>query len=595
MTVSVPSAFTAIRVSGWTRMSAGQNGQRTDPSACVAGPLRCPPGGFLHPATAARASTSRTRAVRMSSGYTAVAGVVADAAAAGATGRMAVPSVEDGTMNRTSLLALGIGVIMLGVAALPAHAQPEPVNGMRPADVRRDAIVGATVVPAPGELLEAATVVLRDGVIEAVGVGIAVPAEARVWSGEGLTVYPGLIDAAVLVTPETLPEAPGRHWNTHVHPELSMADQPPLAASVSKKLRSLGFTAAAVYPSRGIFRGSGTVVALAESAEHQREYRSHAAMAVGFDRAGSWSRPATPGSLMGVIALVRQTMLDAQWHEACRAVYAKHPAGNEAPAPAVALEALEDVINRRQPVMFDVASELDLLRAGRIAKEFDLRAIMLGGGRELLRLDEVAGQRAAVIVPVKFPDPPDVTTLHRADGVSLRAMHLWEQAPTNARRLIAAGVPIALTTHRLDKRDAFPGAVRTAIRHGLSEADALAALTTGPAGILGLDHVLGTIEPGKAANLVVVEGEPVRQGREDPRHVDQRPPPRDQPRPAPPAPDGGPRSHLGDGRVDAAWTWTRRSLRFPSGSPTSQEGPREEGRRPEGPDHDRRRRHDRRR
>ncbi|MCP3904149.1 MAG: amidohydrolase family protein [Planctomycetes bacterium] len=409
-------------------------------------------------------------------------------------------------MNRTSRIVPLLAAATIVALVRPAGAQPQPVNGMRPADVRRDAIVGATVVTAPGERLESATIVLRQGVIEAVGVGVAVPAEARVWSGKGLTVYPGLIDAAVLVKPPVLPDAPGRHWNDHVHPELRMSDQPPLDAALRKKLRSLGFTAAAVYPSQGIFRGSGTVVALADSAEHQRAYRDRAAMAVGFDRAGSWAKPATPGSLMGVIALIRQTILDARWHQACRAVYAEHPEGNEPPLPAVALEALDGVIERRQPVLFDVASELDLLRAYAIAREFEFDAIMLGGGYELRRLDEIAALGVPVIVPVRFPDPPDVSTLHRADDVSLREMVLWEQAPTNPRRLVAAGVPIALTTHRLAKRDAFPGAVRTAIKHGLSEDDALAALTTGPAEILGLGNVLGTIEPGKAANLVVVEG-----------------------------------------------------------------------------------------
>ncbi|MHC5114328.1 MAG: amidohydrolase family protein [Planctomycetota bacterium] len=413
-------------------------------------------------------------------------------------------------LEMPTVCRLAMTLLAAAVAIAPARlasAQSEPVNGMRPADVRRDAIVGATVIPAPGQRLEAATVVLRQGVIESVGVGVAVPAEARVWAGHGLTVYPGLIEAAVLVKTDALPDAPGRHWNQHIHPELSMSDQPPLSEAVRKKLRSLGFTAAAVYPSDGILRGSGAVVALAETSEHRRAYLDRAPMAIGFDRAGSWSKPATPGSLMGVIALMRQTMLDAQWHEACRDVYARHPEGNEPPVPAVALAAMEDAINGRQPVLFDVADELNLLRANRIAREFELNAIMLGSGRELRRLDEIAALGVPVIVPVRFPDPPDVTTLHRADDVSLREMVFWEQAATNPRRLVAAGVPIALTTHRLEKRDAFPGEVREAIRNGLSEDDALAALTTGPAKMLGLEHVLGTIEPGKAANLVVVEGE----------------------------------------------------------------------------------------
>ncbi len=72
----------------------------------------------------------------------------------------------------------------------PCHAQSKPVNGIRPADLRTHAIVGATVVTAPGTRIEDASLIIRDGVIEAVGRDLAIPPEARVWSAEGLTVYP---------------------------------------------------------------------------------------------------------------------------------------------------------------------------------------------------------------------------------------------------------------------------------------------------------------------------------------------------------------------------------------------------------------------
>jgi N-acetylglucosamine-6-phosphate deacetylase len=387
-----------------------------------------------------------------------------------------------------------------------ATAQPEPVNGMRPVDLRTHAIVGATVVTEPGHAIEEATIIIRDGVIDSVGRGLEVPLDARVWPAEGMTVYAGLIDASVLVDVPNPPPSPGRHWIDKVHPELSIAEQPLPSGSVRKGLRSLGFTAAAFYPSSGIFRGSGAVMALAEDEDHVLAYKTPAAMALSFERSGNWSSPQTPGSLMGVLAVLRQTLHDAQWHREARRVYAAHPDRNEPPAPADALDALDAVITGNQAVLFDTGDELNLIRAARVADEFDLDAVMLGSGYEFRHLRDVAALGLPVIVPLDFPDTPDVSTIGSADRTSLRDMMTWEQAPTNPRRLVDAGVSVALTTERLDSRRDFPKAVRRAIEHGLTEDAALAALTVEPARILGLDRVMGTIARGKLANLVVVDG-----------------------------------------------------------------------------------------
>jgi imidazolonepropionase-like amidohydrolase len=361
--------------------------------------------------------------------------------------------------------------------------------------VRTHAIVGATVVAAPGRTIEGATVIIRDGVIEAVGAGIAVPPQARVWPGSGLTVYPGLIDAAVLVDPAADAAGEGAHWNNRVWPQRSMAAQNGPDRARREGLRALGFAAAAVYPSKGIFRGSGAVIALADEDDHVSAYQPRAAMAIGFDQ-GDFSERAYPGSLMGVLALIRQTFCDAQWYDRCMQVWRSDPQGLEPPPRADALAALADAIAGRQAVLFDVDDELDALRAGKIAAEFGLRGMLLGSGYEFRRLDQVAATGLPVIVPLEFPGAPVVSSLLEADDVSLREMMTWEQAPTNARRLVQAGVTVALTTHRLGEPAGFPAALRNAVRHGLSEEAALAALTTAPAQMLGLDHLLGTIEPG---------------------------------------------------------------------------------------------------
>jgi N-acetylglucosamine-6-phosphate deacetylase len=398
--------------------------------------------------------------------------------------------------------------VALSLAAIGglASAQPAPTNGMRQADLRAHAIVGATVHTGPGRVLEDATLIIRDGVIEAVGQGLEVPPGTWRWPGHGLTVYPGLIDAALLVDAPRPPAGPGDHWSDRVRPQVDLSEQAVPPPSMRKEMRALGFTAAAVHPRDGIFRGSGVVVALAEDATHVLAYRTRVAMAAGLDHGGAFGSASYPGSLMGAIALFRQTILDARWHAECRSVYAAHPQGNEPPARADALRALEDAALGRQAILLEVDDEHDALRAARLAHEFDLNMVLLGSGYEFRRLDEIAATGLALIVPLDFPKRPQIDSLAAAENVSLRDMMTWEQAPTNPRRLIERGVPVALTTHRQKSISDFPRRLHEAIKHGLSEDQALEALTTAPARLLGLDHVLGTLEPGKAANLVVVDG-----------------------------------------------------------------------------------------
>ena len=168
-------------------------------------------------------------------------------------------------MRPATSSVLATAVVLFGG---PCLAQTAPVNGIRPAEVRTHAIVGATVVVSPGQTIEDATVVIRDGVIEAVGPDVPVPANARVHDGEGLTVYAGLIDAAVEVEVSATIDGAGAHFSKRVHPQLAMAAQPGPDDDLREAMRELGFTAAAVYPAGGIFQGTGAVVALAEEIEH---------------------------------------------------------------------------------------------------------------------------------------------------------------------------------------------------------------------------------------------------------------------------------------------------------------------------------------
>lgn len=423
-------------------------------------------------------------------------------------------------LRRCSGLILSICfAAALAVAAwlsAPALAQPaEPTNGPRRIDPGWHALIHAKAVVKPGEVVEDATIVFRDGVFVSIGAGATPPAGARVWDCTGLTVYAGLVEAyAPVDAPKPESTNPGRHWNEHVMAERSALDGAGLDKDARKKLREQGFVAAAIAPKGGVFRGFGAVVMLGEKPDTSDEpapvLARRAFQTVSIDSPQGGGEDRYPSSKMGAIALVRQTLADGPWHERATEAYNADPSRFERPAPSDTSAALTDPA----PLMFDVSHEQDVLRAAKIAREFGRKAIIVGSGTEFRREQAVAGAGLPIILPLAFAEKPEVKTLGERDSVGLREMMAWEAAPTNPARLDKTGIVVALTSSKLPKGQDFFKNLREAILAGLGEERALAMLTTRPAEILGLSRVLGTIEPGKKACLVVVKGSLFEKERE---------------------------------------------------------------------------------
>ena len=395
-------------------------------------------------------------------------------------------------------------VLVPVLLAAAAFAQGPPHNGPRPADAGWFALTGARVVTSPGAVLANATVVLRDGRITAVG-DVPVPAGAFAIDCKGLTIYPGLIEPFYASdVPALDPATTGQHWNPMVQAQRNALDGALVAQADREALRALGFTTAAVAPSGGILKGTAAVVLLDEPAATApvRVVRNPAYAAASLQT----SRDGYPDSEMGACALLRQMLLDGRWYEGCqRAVAADASLAAKAPPSSPVLQALAD--QKALPLWFDVQDELQALRALKIAAEFERQAVVLGSGMEFRRLQALAAAKAKVVVPLHFPDAPDVATAAAADRVSLRQLQSWEQAPTNSKRLLDAGVPIAWTTARLREKKEFAAKAREAMACGVTADQALAALTTVPAVWLGVADDCGTIAAGKLANLVVTTGD----------------------------------------------------------------------------------------
>ena len=407
---------------------------------------------------------------------------------------------------------------------------PRP-NGMSPATPARHLITNATVHTKPGTVLEDTDILIVDGKVSAVGSDLK-PGNAQVWDIDDAHVYAGFIDPYIEVeTPDLPADETGTHWSGRITPH-DNALRVGLGSDAAGSLRSMGFTTAMIAPDSGIFRGWTAVVSTADdfsddSLGDPPVYKSNAGQAMGFDR-GSWGGDrGYPTSHMGVVALMRQNFSDADTRRA-----SEHTDST-----------ILDHINPGETTFYyDISQELEAALADDIAQEFDHPSIVIvDNGTAHRRLDLFKEMGHPVIVPLRFPETPDVFSIGAMEDVDLATLQHWERAPANARWLHNAGLDVALTTSKRRSGEKFWDNLHTAIEKGLPANDALAMITTNPAQILGLDGH-GTISKGNIANLVVASGD-LFDPNDDAKIIDTW--------------IDGRRHHINDGedaRFDGTWT-----------------------------------------
>lgn len=397
-------------------------------------------------------------------------------------------------------------LLYLILLALPfpgrSQVTTSPTEGLRKNTPRLHVLRGADVWVRSDKKIANGVIVLRDGLIEKTGgPDLKLPANARVWDLNGKTVYAGFIESAASLGTPPEGNKNNTHWNSLIRPEHRAVEFKPAKNEEIEKLRKLGFTSAHILPEKGIFRGQSSLINLSTpssivSADVQQ--------CLGFEQAkGNY-----PTSLMGVMALTRQTLYDARWYRDLSSYLIEHPE-EERPEENRALAALETLINKKQSLLAETGDELDYARIFQLSKEFDLADInILGNGREYRQEDLLKKSGATVIVPLNFPKAPPVENPEATLELSLETLDHWERAPGNAASLSAKKIPICLTTHKLEKpSDTFWKQIREAINYGLSPQAALASLTETPASMLGTSKIMGSIEAGKMANLVVASGD----------------------------------------------------------------------------------------
>lgn len=438
-----------------------------------------------------------------------------------------------------------VAVVLACLAlAVPVVAMPAAAGQGTPGQARQRphvyALTGATVLVRPGETLENATLVLRNGLVEAVGTDVEAPADADVVDASDKTVWAGWIDGySHLGLPEEQEEQAGRrgrrggsqqeepdpgtgHPISMVHPEYRVTDELTADGSAFERHRAAGFTTALVVPRSGIYKGRASVIVLRETGATELVVVPDLAQSVGFESGGFGG--GYPGSLMGVIATIRQVALDAQRYAAWRESWERDPTGIRRPESNEAFPALQAALAGDEPVIFDAPNARSVERILRIADEFGLRPIIKGNGEEYETVSLLAEADVPVIVPVDYPDEPDLGEEHERLDVPLERFRAWKMAPANAAALHEAGVRFAFTADGLDSPDQFRDNVRKAVEAGLPEDAALAALTTDAAAILGIEELVGSVEAGRIANVVVADGPPfAEETRIETVYVDGRP------------------------------------------------------------------------
>lgn len=411
--------------------------------------------------------------------------------------------------NRRLLIAFLLAL----AAAIP---QPAAADGFR-----AYAIIGARIVTVTGETIPKGTVVIRDGLIEAVGPEVVIPPDARVVDASGLTVYPGLIDAHSYLgmpepprerrrpgaTPQPPPaeEAqPAEAAPSGLNPETMAADLLKINQEAFERARNLGITTALVIPRDGVLPGQSALINLAGDDPKQAIVHTPVALHIRF----APLRGRYPSTLMGVFAYLRQSFLDAGHYQRARAIYERNGRrGVPRPVYDKSLVALLPALERRQPVIMSAERVDEIKRAVALAEEFQLKYIISGAIEGWKITDLLKEKRVPLLVNLNFETSRQAAPWFGQQREPPAEKEREENA-ANPAALHRAGLRFGFHSGGLARPQDFLANVAKAIEKGLPEEAALRALTIDAAEILGASGQLGSIEPGKIANLFAATAAP---------------------------------------------------------------------------------------
>tara|TARA_R110001599_G_scaffold149835_2_gene333854 strand:- start:8971 stop:10671 length:1701 start_codon:yes stop_codon:yes gene_type:complete len=404
-------------------------------------------------------------------------------------------------------------LMLLTVSTVSLNAQSDPTG--ESAVTRTFAITNATVIQAPGKELKGATVVIKNGLIQAVGTNVTVPTDAQVIDGKDMFVYAGFIDGLANTgakRPENAPrpndlfspDPPNDYAG--ITPEHSLLDQLDVASNTIASMRKEGFAISHSVPFGRMLPGSGSIILLGDK-KHADELVLSKDVSMFTQFAGAPG--AYPGNVLGIMAKWRNLYRNAENNKQHYDSYAQNPSGIERPERDRVTEAFFPVVSKQRPVMFDVAGVLEVQRAMRLQKDLGFK-LMVGNVKQAWDLGQMFKDNGtSVFLSLDLPDAPKEAKGKDLDEMTeetkrleARKVDFYKKYVGQAASLATSGVKFGFSS--LDVTSTKVKAnLLTMIENGLSESDALAALTTNAAGLLGIDKITGTVEAGKIANIMV--------------------------------------------------------------------------------------------
>lgn len=281
-------------------------------------------------------------------------------------------------------------------------------------------------------------------------------------------------------------------WNDALHPERKAVNHFVPDDKKADSLRSMGFGVVLSQMRDGIIRGTSLITTTGEGRANDNVLVADAAMHYSFDKGRSIQD--YPSSLMGAIALLRQTFYDLDWY--------RNATDRET---NFGLEALGNSTDK--PAFFETKEKYDIRRLAKVADEFNKKFIVYGAG-DSYQLQQIGFPGLeALVVPLNFPEPYDMSDPALSRFVDQQSLMEWEWAPFNPFYIQQAGIPLALSGNGIKKPETFFANLRKCVTDGLQKDSALAALTTFPAHLLGIADQVGKIEPGYRANFFVATGD----------------------------------------------------------------------------------------
>lgn len=377
---------------------------------------------------------------------------------------------------------------------------------------RTFAITGATIVQAPGQVVDSGMVVISDGLISAVGTNVSIPENAEVIDGSELYVYPGFIDGMSntgaarpdqMERPDNLftPDPPNDYAG--ITPEESVINQINASENSIESMRQLGFTISHTVPYGRMLPGSGSIILLSDK---ETTYDLLLKQDVSMFTQFSGAPGAYPGNTLGIMAKWRNLYTQASLNKDHETLYASNPGGIQRPPQDRALQAFYPVIDQTKPVFYHTNSMLEARRAMKLKEELGFSLVLSDLEEGWFLMDDVKGSDIKVLMSLNLPDESklseDEEKTDEVEHMEQRRQEAYNRFLSQYREFNEAGIPFGFSTMGTSTGK-VKGNLESLVASGLSEDAALAALTTDAAQLLGIENIAGTVEPGKLGNVVI--------------------------------------------------------------------------------------------